>query len=200
VVGIWLEIKDAKKDSSEYILALGNSTSAIGWLFQSGRVDQNSLSCEAIQKVTQHLATPILNSDHCLALQHLKGEKNIVADLLLYTGSTRGHAHPLAADEASDDVIIHCFHIFLPSPIPRSFIILPLPSKVLYWVMQVLQTAKSPLTPGKKTPTKSTIQCGDGVKHSAPKEASPITTTSLICAIATKSFSFELSSASINKL
>jgi hypothetical protein len=35
VVGIWLEIK-AASDSSECILALGDNTLAIGWLFQSG--------------------------------------------------------------------------------------------------------------------------------------------------------------------
>jgi hypothetical protein len=94
VVGIWLEIK-AASDSSECILASGDNTSAIGWLFQSGRVDQKSLSYAAIQQVARHLATLILNSDNCLASQHIKGKKNIVADLLSYTGSTRGHAHPL---------------------------------------------------------------------------------------------------------
>jgi hypothetical protein len=104
--GVWLEIK-AASNSSECILALGDNTSAIGWLFQSGRVGQNSLSYAAIQQVARHLATLILDSDHCLASQHLKGEKNIVADLLSYTGSTRGHAHPLAADEPSDEVLVN---------------------------------------------------------------------------------------------
>jgi hypothetical protein len=160
VVGIWLEIK-AASDSSECILALGDNTSAIGWLFQSGQVDQNSLSYAAIQQVAQHLATLILDSDHCLTSQHLKGEKNIVADLLSYTGSTRGHAHPLAAHEPSDEVLTLRFHIFLPSQIPCSFEISAFLSEVLSWVTQILRTAESSLTPDKKTPTKSTIGSGD---------------------------------------
>jgi hypothetical protein len=199
VVGLWLEIK-AASDSSECILALGDNTSAIGWLFPSGRVDQNSLSYAAIQQVARHLATLILDSDHCLASQHLKGEKNIMADLLSYTGSTRGHAHPLAANEPSDEVVTHRFHIFLPSQIPRSFEISALPSEVLSWVTQILRIADLSLTPDTKTPTKSTIGSGDDGNPSAPKEESPITPTSLTCAVATKSFSFDLSSASTDKL
>ncbi len=172
VVGIWLEIMAADEGSSECILALGDNTSAIGWLFRSGRVDRNSLSFTAVQKVARHLAMLVLNSDHCLASQHLKGEKNIVADLLSYTGSSRGHDHPLAADEPSDEVLTHRFHIFLPSQILRSFEISALPCEVLSWVTQILQTAESSLTQDKKTPTKSTTKSGDDGNHSAPKERS----------------------------
>jgi hypothetical protein len=160
VVGVWLEIK-AASDSSECILALGDNTSAIGWLFRSGRVDQNSLSYAAIQQVARHLATLTLNGNHCLPSHHLKGEKNTVSDLLSYTGSTRGHAHPLAADEPSDEVLTHRLHIFLSSQIPRSFAISALPSEVLSWVTQILRIAESSLTPDKNTPTKSTIGSGD---------------------------------------
>jgi hypothetical protein len=102
VVEIWLEIREDKKDSSKCILALGNDTSAIGWLFRSGRIDPNLLSYALIQTVVQHLVTLILDSNHYLTLQHLKGKNNIVTNLLLYTGSKRGHNHPLAADEPSD--------------------------------------------------------------------------------------------------
>jgi hypothetical protein len=142
----------------------------------------------------------ILDSGHCLASQHLKGKKNIVANLLSYTGSTRGHDHPLANDEPSDEVLTHRFHIFLPSQIPRSFAISALPSEALSWVMQILRTAELSLTPGRKTQTKSTIGYGADGSPSVQKEGSPITPISLTCAITTKSFSFDLSSASTDKL
>jgi hypothetical protein len=191
VVGVWLEIKAANGKTSECILALGDNTLAIGWLFRSGRVDRNSLSYAAIQKVlAQNLATLVLDSDHCLMSQHLEGENNSVADLLSYTGSTRGHDHQLAAREPSDKVLTHRFHIFLPSHIPHSFVISLFRSEVLSWVMQVLQTPESSLTPDRKMPTKSMTAFDDNGSHSVPKEGSPITPTSMTCVTMTKSFSF----------
>jgi hypothetical protein len=40
------------------------------------------MSYTAIQMVARHLATVFLDSRHCLASQHIKGDHNIVADLL----------------------------------------------------------------------------------------------------------------------
>jgi hypothetical protein len=143
MLGIWLEIREAKAQRSECILALGDNTSAIGWLFKSGKVNRDSLSYATIQQLARHLVTLILQSEHCLtALQHRKGKKNIVANMLSYTGSTRGHDHPLASNVPSDKVLTHHFHIFLPSQLPRSFPISTLPREVLSWVTQILRTAK----------------------------------------------------------
>jgi hypothetical protein len=63
VVGIWLEIREAKAQSSECSLALGDNTLAIGWLFRSGKVDRDSLSYVAIQQVARHLATLLIESE-----------------------------------------------------------------------------------------------------------------------------------------
>jgi hypothetical protein len=123
-----------------------------------------------------------------------------VANLLSYMGSTRGHDHPLAPNEPSDEVLTHRFHIFLPSQLPRSFAISTLPLEVLSWVTQILQTAESSLTPSKKMQTKSTIEFGKNGNHSASKQGLLIATTSLTCAVATKSFLFDLSSASTDRL
>jgi hypothetical protein len=66
--------------------------------------------------------------------------------------------------------------------------------------MRILRISKSALTPGKKTQTKSTIKFGGDGNHTATKEESLMTPTSLTYAIMTKSFSFDLSSASTDKL
>jgi hypothetical protein len=39
VVNVWLEYRDAKAHSHLYILALGDNTSAMGWLHNSARLD-----------------------------------------------------------------------------------------------------------------------------------------------------------------
>jgi hypothetical protein len=57
---------------------MGDNTSAIEWLFPTGRrVDRNLLSRAGVQQVARHLllAMLVLDSNHRLASQHLKGEK-----------------------------------------------------------------------------------------------------------------------------
>jgi hypothetical protein len=84
VINIWLECLH-NDGSEECLLALGDNTSAIGWLLYSSKLDGTSIYYDAVQIATWHLATALLiNSSHCLASQHLKWELNIAADLLSY--------------------------------------------------------------------------------------------------------------------
>jgi hypothetical protein len=73
-VTTWFECLDADKDAEECILALGDNTSALGWIYRSSRVKPTSMSYKAIQMVARHLASVFLDSTHCLASQHLKGD------------------------------------------------------------------------------------------------------------------------------
>ena len=104
-VTVWLEVLDCPKPS-ECILALGDSTSALGWIDRSGRVKDDSMSYRAIQNIVRHLATLLLQSNHCLATQHLKGDYNVVADLLSYSGTVRGKTHPLGRSSFANRQII----------------------------------------------------------------------------------------------
>ncbi len=84
VITIWIiSLECAANGSSEAcILALGNNTSGIGWLFRSGRIKPHSVYYTAVQLIARKLAMLILESSHCLASQHLKGSKNTVSDYL----------------------------------------------------------------------------------------------------------------------
>jgi hypothetical protein len=113
-VTVWHEVLDCH-ESSECILALGDSTSTLGWIHQSGRVKDDSMSYREIQVIARHPATLLLQNKHCLATQHLKGDYNVVADLLSYSGTVRGKPHPLASDHPPDDILTHCFHTHLTS-------------------------------------------------------------------------------------
>jgi hypothetical protein len=128
VVNVWL-MCETFTGQSESLLAIGDNTSAIGWLFRSGRIDQDSLCYDALQLGARKLATLIADSEHCLASQHIKGDANLVADLLSWSGDVRGSQHPLATRR---------FHSHLPQLIPEYFRISPLPSEILSWITLAL--------------------------------------------------------------
>jgi hypothetical protein len=96
-VNVWIECLDSSP-ASECILAIDDNTSAIGWLFSSGKMPTDSLTFKSVQVVARKVARLILGSKHCLASQHIKGELNVVSDLLSFKGESRGKPHPLAFD------------------------------------------------------------------------------------------------------
>jgi hypothetical protein len=181
MVTIWLVIIECEETGSEQdcILALGDNTSAIGWLFKSGKLPIDSPYYKAVQLIARKLARLITGSSHCLAGQHIKGDKNTIADLLTFAGDTRGEVHPLAPDYPSDFVLTKRFHTYLPQLIPVGFNISALPSEISSFVILALQTLESSLTPSKSQPTRTKTESGAAGLHSAPKPASTLTLSSL---------------------
>ena len=160
VVNIWLECLDATTGDFPCILAVGDSTSAIGWLFKTAGLDLTGTLHKSHLMVARHLATLLIDHDCCLASQHLRGSLNVVADLLSFSGeSERGKPHPIAHDDPPDDILTDRFLSVLTEQVPANFAISPLPKEVLSWVTRVLRTAALSLTvvknPGTKTPTAS---------------------------------------------
>jgi hypothetical protein len=95
-------------------------------MFRSSRLDQDSLCYDALQLGARKLATLIADSEHCLASQHIKGDANLVADLLsCWSGDVRGSQHPLAMDQPSDEELTRRFHSHHPQLIPECFRISP---------------------------------------------------------------------------
>jgi hypothetical protein len=137
-VNVWIECLHTSTES-ECILAIGDNTSAIGWLFSSGKKPTDSLSFKAVQVVAcNKVARLILGSEHCLASQHIKGELNVVSDLLSFEGGPRGKAHPLAFDEPDGKLLTSSFHEHLSTQIPHDFRVSRLPRAILSWITLVL--------------------------------------------------------------
>ena len=198
VANIWLLIIELESLGAleECILALGDSTSAIGWLFKSGKLPSQSLYFEAVQFVARKLAELVLGSSHCLASQHLQGEHNVVPDLLSFAGSQRGEPHPLASDFPSDEELTQRFHTYAPQLIPPGFVISPLPSEISSFVLQALQIAESSWSRDKKRPTKGKTGLGDGGSASVEKQVSPTTSFSGASNTTRESLPFDPSSPS----
>jgi hypothetical protein len=128
VVNVWLEC-EASQSPHQCILALGDNTSAIGWLFTSSKFPAESPAHRAHLMVACQLTSLLLRHDHCLASQHIKGDANVVADLLSFAGSGRDKVHPLAYDNPTDLILTQRFHNHLPDQIPAAFKVSPLPQK-----------------------------------------------------------------------
>ena len=180
VVNIWLECMDPERPRNPCILAIGDNTSAIGWLFKTSQLDPTWRAHDAHLFVARHLATILLEFDCCIASQHIKGEMNVVADLLSFTGEgERGKDHPLAYDNPPNDILTQRFHSHLPSQVPENFAICQLPSEILSWVIQVLQIAASSLTAVKKDGMRASTESGDDGEGSAKSPAAEMTPSSL---------------------
>ena len=167
VVNVWLECIDST-NQFDCILAVGDSSSAIGWLFKSSGFNPTSGEHDAHLVVARKLATLLLDHDKCVASQHIKGELNVVADLLSFAGTNeRGKAYPLAFDNPPNDILTHLFRHHLTSQVPENFQISQLPPEILCWVTLVLQTATSSLGAAKRDGTKDRTESGEDGKDSA---------------------------------
>jgi hypothetical protein len=181
-VNIWLECIDTEPGEFPCILALGDSTSAIGWLHSTSTLDPTWQAHKAHLMVARKVAGLILAHDCCLATQHIRGEMNIVADLLSFSGDiTRagGKKHPIAFDSPPNDVLTQRFHDHYSSQIPATFEIAQLPREILLWVTLVLQTAELSLTAKRKGPVKTGTAHGAAGEDSAKKPGT-LTPSSLL--------------------
>ena len=200
VVNLWLECRNATEPES-CILAIGNNTSAIGWLFTTSKLDPSWPAHDAHLMVARHLATLLLQHRCCIASQHIKGELNTVADLLSFVGTDdRGKGHPLAHDYPPNDVLTRRFHTHFKSQVPAGFEISQLPNDILCWVTQVLLTTESFLTAAKKGDTKTPIESGAAGGGSAPHLVTPTTPSSLCYPSTSESSSSAPSSSAIGTL
>jgi hypothetical protein len=121
------------------ILALADCTSAIGWIYRCGHLGSDSIYYESANSIARTVASIIFDSHYCLASQHLKGDFNVVADLLSFTHQVRGSKrHPIAADEPPDVVLTSRFHTHFAMIVPPGFFICPLPSRVLSFAIRAL--------------------------------------------------------------
>ena len=183
VVNVWLECQscnDPGADRHACILAIGDNTSAIGWLHKSASLGRDRQAHVAHLVAARHLATIVLEADCCLASQHIKGVHNVVADLLSYVGNSRGKPHPIAADDPPDDALTTRFHSFYPEQIPANFVISHLPVEVSSWLSEVLQMAALSISVAKKAATKTATEPGGGGPDFKPPLGTLVTPSSLL--------------------
>jgi hypothetical protein len=132
-------------------------------------------------------------------LQHIKGELNVVADLLSFEGIDRGKVHPIAFDRPAKDELTSSFLTHYPSQVPANFVISQLPTEILSWSMQVLRVAESYLTDAKRAAMCPLTGPGGGGKDIADTWVTQLTHTSLSYPSQSENYSSGPSSTSIDK-
>jgi hypothetical protein len=197
-INIWLSCLDPKGCES-CILAIGDNTSAIGWLHNSSRLDIEWEAHRAHLQVARKIATLLTEHQCCLASQHIKGDLNVVADLLSFEGVDRGKVHPIAFDRPANDELTSRFLTHYPSQVPENFVISQLPTEILSWSMQVLQTAESYLTDAKRAATSPSTEPGGGGQDIADTWVTRLTHTSLSYPTKSENYSYGPSSTSTDK-
>jgi len=156
-------------------MAIGDNTSAIGWLHNTSRLNPNWKAHAVHLKVARKIAEIVLEREHCIASQHIKGEWNVVADVLSFEGNERGKPNPVAYDNPDDETLTQRIRTTFPSQVPETFAISPLPTNVFCWTVLMLQTAEATLTEDKKGATKeATVPGDDGLGSATNPDTSTI--------------------------
>lgn len=187
-ISVMLLLKEAAEDQEDHpcLLVLGDNTSAISWVFRSGRIPRNSRYYPAVKLIARTIASLSLQAGAQLCSQHLAGVTNIVADLLSFAGDCRGATNPTTLDCPPDDVLTTRVHKFYSQVVPSGFQIRHLPSDIESFVLSVMHLAARSWIPKARRPLKrATGTGGDGNISSKSGEWS--TTPSLIRYPATKS-------------
>jgi hypothetical protein len=172
-VNVIVACRDSQDITHPCVLALGDNTSAIGWLFRSSRLHQPHHHLHL--SVARHLATEVIQNDCCLYSQHIPGARNTVADLLSYDGRGRDKHHPIAHDQPDDATLTRRFHAHYSTQITTNFNISPLPPDIDSWLRLTLQTLESYVSDELNKPLNQPTVPGDAGAATVEKWVPPMT-------------------------
>ena len=130
ITAIWIDIIEGRTKKEDCILAIGDNTSAMGWLRRSNfrQKDDTDTSWTVKQQLGRHLATLTLNADITLYKQWLKGADNQVADSLSrYAYYMNPNTHK------------QFLHHVIPQQLPQNFEIRPIPKEISCFITSILQ-------------------------------------------------------------
>ena len=131
VIQIWIDIFEGRIQDEDCILAMGDNTTAMGWLrrshFRETEEDENDWKVK--QEVSRKLATLIIDANAMLYTQWFAGKENVCADSLsrdgMYFDSPLTHENFLKS--------------YFPQQTPVTLQIKPVPKNIICFVSSILQ-------------------------------------------------------------
>jgi hypothetical protein len=163
-ISILLLIKEAQADNESYpcLLVLGDNTSAISWIFRSGRIARNSKYYRAVKMIARHIAHATLSAAVQVCSQHLAGTTNTVADLLSFEGSCRSKENPLTKDCPPNDILTQRIHTYHSQIIPSGFEIRQLPPEIESFALSSMRIAARSWIQKEKRPSNEATDTYEG--------------------------------------
>ena len=171
VISVLLLIEESLDRDHPCLLALGDNTSAIGWLFRSGKLRPSSIYYRPVRFIARHLAERTLSAKVQIAGQHLEGAFNDVADLLSFEGTDRGKTNSLTADRPPNDILTLRILSQYPQLVPANFEISNLPDKISSFVCATMQIIESSWIQNRKKDIGESNAFGNGGPGSSRTQA-----------------------------
>ena len=162
-ISILLLIHEANHSGESFpcLLALGDNTSAISWLFRSGRVPRSSRYYNIVKSIARKVATEVTNSRAQLCSQHIAGSLNIISDLLSFEGSCRSYSNPLTEDCPPNDILTQRILTHHSQIVPVGFEIRRLPHEIEWFALQTMRIISRSWSQGPSPPTKGMTGIGE---------------------------------------
>jgi len=175
VITIWLLLieLDEQGAEEELILALGDNTSAIGWMVRTNHLKKHDFSYNAANFISRKVAQLLSKSKNFMVSQHVAGKQNQISDWLTFEGEERTETgttipNPIAFDCPTNVQLTHRYRSLFPQHVPSSFAISPLPTEVLLFAEHTLQILELSLEQREKLLLKTKIGSGGVGRASAP--------------------------------
>jgi hypothetical protein len=160
ILSVWVAIQNEYAEKETCFLALGDNSSAVGWLHKANIDESKNLP---LHLAARKYAEILIEADCCVYSQHINGIHNNVADAL----SRRFDL----SDEDLTSFILSSF----PSQVPKTFKIYQLPQNLSSWAICWLQKYNE-ITELRKTQETRKLEYGnDG--WSTQKSSNSITTS-----------------------
>ena len=163
-ISVLLLLDEAKNDGERFpcLLVLGDNTSAISWLFKSGKVPRSSRYYPIVKSIARRIAIEVTKNQAQLCSQHIAGSMNTISDLLSFEGRCRQYVNPLTEDCPPDDVLTNRILIHHSQIVPIGFKIQRLPPEIESFAFSTLLTIGISWSRKGSHLTKETTDTGDG--------------------------------------
>ena len=125
---MWVDIINKAIPPESFLLSMGDSTLAMGWMRKSNFTNDNKNDTDTIAKLAaaRHLARIVQESLSCLYTQWFRGKDNDVSESL-----SRDH-------HLSASVLANFLSSSIPNQLPPDLNIAPLPSVIDSWLFSLL--------------------------------------------------------------
>ena len=161
-ISVLLLLKEARDDAEKFpcLLVLGDNTSAISWLYKSGRVPRSSRYYPIVKAIARRIALEVTKGSAQLCSQHIAGSMNVIADLLSFEGRCRQQTNPLTEDCPPNDALTHRILNHHSQIVPSGFKIQRLPREVESFAFSMMLTIAKSWSPKENRPTSGTTGTG----------------------------------------